>query len=206
MALFDFTFDYTFTGDYTAFIDLISMGCSLTGSIQSGCNDLKQIGGLNKTFYIGNHDQLAAAGIVQDGSGYVYAINFLSYAGLYKFVTKKLTGSAGFDAAVGAGATQINQTVTQKLFKETPTAYARIEELLNSDVFLVVEDNNGNFKLYGKDNGLTVSALTGNSGAEITADTGILVTFTGAETALPKFVLKVDANTTRSYLESLVVG
>jgi hypothetical protein len=206
MGLFDYTFDYTFTGDYTSIIDLISMGCSLTGSIQSGCVDLKQIGGLSKTFYIGNLDDLAAAGIVSDGSGYVYAINFLSYAGLYKFITKKLTGSAGFDAAVGAGATQINQTVTQKLFKETPTAYARIEELLNSDVFVIVEDNNGNFKLYGKNNGLTVSALTGNSGAEITADTGILVTFTGAETELPKFVLKTNANATRQYLESLVVG
>jgi hypothetical protein len=200
MAIFDYTFDYTFTGGLVAIIDTLSMGCSLTGSIQSGCNDFKQIGGLKKTFYVGNIDDLT------DGSGFVTGINFYSYKGLYKFITKKLTGTAGFDAAVGAGATQINQTVTQKLFKETPTAYARIEELLNSDVFIITEDNTGNFKLYGRNNGLTISALTGNSGAEITADTGILATFTGAEIELPKFVLRTSLDATKSYLESLVVG
>lgn len=181
-------------------------GCAITSGIQSTCADLKQVGGLSKTFYVGNIDELSSPNFSVDGNGYIVGINFNTYSGLYKFLTKKLTGSAGFEAAVGAGATQINQTVVQKLFKETPTAYATIEELLNSDVFVIVEDNSGNFKLYGGQNGMSVSGLTGNSGVELTADTGITLTFTGAELSLPKFILRTSLAATKDYLESLVIG
>ncbi len=180
------------------------MGCSLTVGIQATCIDTKQIGGLRKTMYIGNTDDVESFSV--DGSGYVTAINLYIGKTLYEFISKKLSNSAGFDVQVGAGASVVTHSTAMKLFISTPEQYATLEELSTSEIFVIAEDNNGNWKLYGWKNGLIVEGLTESSGITFNDDTTLNVRFVGGELTLPKFILNTDYYVTRDLIRSYLVA
>lgn len=178
------------------------MSCGITGGVTASCDDLAQVGGVKKKMWIGNTSDLSTNPAIYSDDGYINYLNFITYGGVYAFTSKKLSGSAGVEMVNGEGANLFNQTVTMKVFTETPEAYARLEELSGSDVFIVVEDNNENFKVYGIKNGLEMTGLTQNTGTEFTADTSFNITFTGAERELPKFFFRTSVATTRAQIEA----
>lgn len=182
-------------------------GCLIESGIDINCEDLRRVGGVNKTFYAYNLDDLATPEYTFDMNGYITAINFNTYAGLYEFTGKKKSHSAGYTIQSQAGAnTYFQHDATVKLFPDTPMDDQVIEDLIVSDVGVIVETNNEEFFLYGGTNGMEVTEGTQNSGSESASDVSDSLTFTGEEPRKPFRILVNDSyDDTKAYLESLVV-
>ena len=176
--------------------------CGITDGIEAGCNDLPQVGGIKKSIWIGNLSDLSSTRAVFSSDGYINYLSFNTYGGLYKFTGKKLSGSGGVELVNGEGANLFNHTCSFKVFTETPEAYSILESLSGSDVFIIEETNNDQFKVYGLYNGLEMTGLTQNSGTEFTADTSFNITFTGAERRLPKFFFRSTYAVTKAQIET----
>lgn len=181
------------------------MSCLIGNSITASCVDLRQVGGLKADLYVANRSDIVS--YTTDINGYVTGITFVALAGLYKFGSKKNSHSAGYSIAVGgAGAnTVVNHNVACKFFATTPTDDQVIEDMITADMVFIMETKNLEFKLFGFDNGCTLSEGTQSSGQEGAADTTDTLTFLGEEKDLPKRVLDTDYATTKALLESYVV-
>lgn len=177
--------------------------CNISAGIGVDCSDLRRVGGVKKRVWIYNTDGVTYTTNV---SGYITAISFPTYEGLYAFEGKKNSHSAGESLVNQEGANKFFQhDLVLKLFLTNPTDQEVVENLAVASVCAIVETNNGEFVLYGKDNGLDLTAMTQNSGQAGASDTTATLTFAGAETSLPKFVLSTDYETTLALLESYEV-
>jgi hypothetical protein len=181
------------------------MACGITSGLSITCQNLKKVGGVKKVAYLFNISDLTSYTI--DGSGYITALNFAAYAGLYKFQGRKQSHSGGYTAVIQdpGGNKFFQHDVTIKGFAETPADNEVLEDLLVSEVGVILQTTNNAFVLYGAYNGLEESAGTQNTGTAPASDVSDNVTLTGAEQNMPKYVLITDAETTLDYLESLVV-
>ena len=181
------------------------MGCLITDGVGITCDALRRVGGVNKRAYLFNTEE--KTDIVVDVSGYVTDINFVAYDGLYKFISRKQAHSGGYAAQVQSpgGNRFFNHDVILKLFPEDPTEDAVLEALLVGNVGIILEDNNQQFFLYGNQNGLDQLDGTQNSGQEQASDIAYSLTFLGQEPEIPKRILIVDYETTKNYLDTLVV-
>lgn len=181
------------------------MACGISSGLSINCQNLKKVGGVKKAAYLFNLADLTSYTI--DGDGYITALNFAAYAGLYKFQARKQSHSGGYTAVIQdpGGNKFFQHDVTIKAFAENPTDNEVLEDLLVSEVGVILETNNNQFILYGAYNGLEETAGTQNTGTAPGSDISDNVTLTGAEQDLPKYVFDTDATTTRAYLESLVV-
>jgi hypothetical protein len=181
--------------------------CGILNGVGINCDDLKKIGGVKKTVFVGNISDLTTALYTIDVDGYVTAINFAVYAGLYAFTGRKAShsfGSEGTKQSPG-GNSFWTQTANIKLFPGTPTDDQTIEDLFVAETFAVFEDNNQQFYLLGAFNGLDGTTDTFNTGQEAASDIGNTIVLTGEEN---KKWLRVNLGTyatTLAYLESLVV-
>ena len=186
------------------------MSCGIENGISLNCDDLRRVGGVNKLVWIFNTKDLANDKYAFTNE-YVSAINFESYAGTYQFVSKKKSHSAGFSVQKQqpGGNTFFQHDAILKLFPDSPMEDNVIENLVVSEVGLIVQDNNDQFFLYGADNGLEVTEGTQNTGQENASDTALSLTFTGEEKELPKRISVDGSGTdfanTKAYLESLVI-
>lgn len=186
------------------------MSCGITSGINITCDDLKRVGGVNKRVWIFNISDLADEKYTET-TGYISAINFDTYGGTYGFVSKKKSHSGGFSVQKQqpGGNSFYQHDAILKLFPDSPTEDSVIENLVVSDVGLIIEDNNEQFFLYGADNGLEVTEGTQNSGQENASDVALSLTFTGEEKDLPKRLsvggTGTDYAATKAYLETLVV-
>lgn len=178
--------------------------CRVTSSITADCDDLRRVGGVNKRFWVFNTSDTT---FTEDGSNYLNSITFEDiYAGLYEFEGKKKSHSGGYALVKQAGGnTFFQHDVIVKLISTTPADDEVIEELSVADVGVILETNNKEFIVYGKDNGLEMTAGTQTSGSESASDITDTLTFTGEERKKPRRFLVTDYATTLAYLENLVI-
>lgn len=175
--------------------------CLITSGIVADCDDLKKVGGLAKKAWVANLDDIASTTVTD---GYVSAITFDTYGGLYAFESKKGSFSAGYAVAnSGAGANKFfTHTVVMKLFPSNPTDDAVIEDLLVGTVVTIVQTQNDEFLIYGLANGLDLTEGGYNSGQEAASDTTDTITLTGEEKTKAVRMLDTDVATTLALLES----
>lgn len=175
--------------------------CLITSGISISCDDLRRVGGLAKAVWVGNLDDLTTP--IPTGSSYVTNLELSTYQSLYKFESTKFSHEANFQATKSDGGNVIiNQTVILRLFNNDPTDDGVIEDLLTSDVFVVVLTNNSEFLIFGAANGMGLTDGTGGTGRQLGDSTVTQLTLTGAEKELPKRLLRTDYATTLAYLDA----
>lgn len=175
--------------------------CSITSGISVSCDDLRRVGGVAKRVWVGNLDDLSDP--IPTGSSYVTNLELTTYQSLYKFESSKFSHEANFQAVKSDGGNvAINQTVILRLFNNDPTDDGVIEDLLTSDVFVIVQTNNNEFFIYGASSGLGLTDATGGTGRQLADSTGTQLTLTGSEKELPKRFLRTDVQTTLDYLDA----
>jgi len=180
--------------------------CLITSGIVAECEDLRRVGGVNKRFWVFNINQLdktvGTNGFTFDVNGYITAIAFTVYGGLYKFESQQQSHSGGYTAVVQVGGNRFfNHDALAKIFNTTPDDDAVIEELLVADVGIIMETNNQEFILFGGFNGMRIAEVVQNSGQESGSDTTTQLTFQGQEKELPKRILTTDYATTLALLQ-----
>lgn len=181
------------------------MSCGITGGLINTCDDLRRVGGINKRAWIFNTSDKSS--YTFDGDGYVSAITFNTYGGLYEFKSKKQAHSGGYTSVSQepGGNKFFQHDVILKLFSSDPTDDAVLEELLVANVTVILETNNQEFKIYGGYAGLEESAGVQNSGQADASDIADSITLTGGETRMPLRVFDTDYATTKALLESYVI-
>lgn len=180
--------------------------CGITSGISINCDALKRVGGVNKRAYVFNLSNLLDDKYTIDGDGYVTAINFDPYGGLYEIVSDKFSHSGGYSAVLNSGGnTFFQHEVLIKAFSDTPAEDSVIEDLAVADVGVILETNNQEFLLYGGFSGLRLSEGSQNTGAEFGSDITDQITLQGGETSKPLRVLDTDYATTKAYLAGLVL-
>ena len=177
--------------------------CAITNGMSASCDDLTRIGGVNKRAWVFNlEDQYGKPDYTTDVDGYVTAITFPTYAGTYKFETKKNSHTGGYTIVSAEGGNKFFQhDVTMKLFATTPADDDVIRELLPANTVVILETNNQEFLIYGANNGLECLEGTQNSGQADNADTTTNLTFQGAEKQPPLRFFVTDYATTLTTLE-----
>jgi hypothetical protein len=175
--------------------------CRISTGITVSCDDLRRVGGVAKRVWVGNIEDLSST--IATGSSYVTNIELSTYQSLYLFESSKFSHEASFQAVKSEGGNvAINQTVILRLFNNDPTDDGVIEDLLTSDVFVIVQTNNDEFFIYGAASGLGLTDGTGGTGRQLADSTVTTLTLTGSERELPKRFLRTDVNTTLAYLEA----
>jgi len=181
------------------------MECLITNGVGISCEALRRVGGVNKRAYLFNIDDLSS--VTFDSNGYIDQLNFDVYSGLYNFISRKQAHSGGYTAQIQApgGNKFFQHDVILKMFPDNPDEDSVLENLLVASVGIILEDNNREFFLYGKDNGMDQLEGAQNSGQENASDMSYSLTFNGQEQEIPKRILITDYNTTKDYLNSLVI-
>jgi len=177
--------------------------CGITKGFNFDCNSLKRVSGV-KRVWAGNLDDLRT-GIDPNGTGYVTGLEFNGYDGLYEFESKKFSHQVVHNLVVGeGGAVSWAQVATLRLFVDTPEEVEALSDLAVSNVILVVETNNGEFRIYGANNGMTaVDPTTGTTGRLQGEDTTDSITLNGNEKLPYRILLKTDYATTLALVEAL---
>lgn len=183
------------------------MSCGISNGISITCADLKRVGGVNKRAWLFNISDLADNKYTIDVDGYVTAINFNTYAGLYAFTGKKKSHSGGYQLQKQqpGGTTFFQHNVLMKLFPDTAPEDLILENLAVSELGIILETNNEEFFLYGAFNGMELVDATQDTGQETATDTSDSLTFQGEEKKKPLRILSTDYATTKALLESYEV-
>jgi len=181
------------------------MACGISSGVGITCDALRKVGGVKKTAFTYNIGDLVSKTI--DGNGYVTALTFDTYKGLYELQGKKASHSGGYTMVNQSpgGNKFYNHNVLITLFPENPDEDTTIEDLGVSDVAFILESNNKEFFLYGVENGMEQTEGVQTSGQESTTNIGDILTFVGEEQKKPLRILITDYATTKAYIESLVV-
>lgn len=181
------------------------MACGISSGIGIDCNGLKRVGGVGKKAWIFNIDDLSSYTTGSDGC--INQLNFNAYAGLYEFASRKQAHSGGYTPVSGGegGNKFFQHDVQLKLFSDSCTEDQVIEALLVSEVGIILETNNEEFKLYGGYNGMEQTGGSQNSGQASASDIADTLIFQGEESDLPKRILDSTYAITKAYIESLVV-
>ena len=157
------------------------MACNqVLSNIPRDCES--SIGGVKRVLFV-NHDQLGAL-TIDESTGMVKTIE-----GAGKFVEvypKKGTASLATALAKGDGDnTQYNSTIVLNFGKMTAAKRLSILPLFANELAAIVQDNNGNYWLVGKDVALSASAGDGNTGTAVADANAYTVTLTDASLELP---------------------
>jgi hypothetical protein len=184
--------------------------CGIRGGVLANCESRQKAqGGVKTTFWLGSVNELDTATTLAntDGSGYINSLDFLDYCGLYKFTGIK-AGANGQD--------NINQdddgnpfyphTATFKMYDITPEEILNIESLGYVDLFIIYEDFNGEFPMYGLPQGMTVTNAPKSTGNQAGDSTARLLTLEGNQNKLRRMFSTGDTATTRAALTSYEVG
>lgn len=157
--------------------------------IQSSCNALKKVGGLDKRIYVAPVDSLDVVTYGADNS--ITSFTFKSGKGFVKYIGKKEKNNAGSDVEPGDNVNVRRQTVNMAVYWETAADLAALDDLIDQEgVFVVVETLPGALEVFGinKTNfnsfGLKVTANPGTSGVVLNDSTAFLPTLSGGLTNL----------------------
>lgn len=183
------------------------MACKVESGLTTTCEDLLRVGGLSKTFWVGYLSELDTQ-ISLDQTTDVQSLDFGSYGGLRRFDGNKFSHSAGYEIQRAAGGTiSFKHAVSVKLLSDSTADDVVLQDLtLGQDIFIIAEDNNRDFFIYGAGNGLTVESGTQNSGETGDADARVTMVFSGQEKTLPiRFEVAASYQATLNYIESFEV-
>jgi hypothetical protein len=177
--------------------------CGITQGFNFDCNSLKRVSGV-KRLWAFNTDDLRT-GIDPNGTGYVTGLEFNGYDGLYEFESKKFSFQFTHNLVVAeSGAVSWTQTGVLRLFVDTPEEVAALSDLAVANVGFIVLTNNGEFRIYGAENGMTAGdGTTGTTGLAQGENTTDQVTMLGNEKQPYRILLKTDYNTTLALVEAL---
>lgn len=178
--------------------------CKATSGLTTTCEDLLRVGGLSKTFWVGYLSELDTQ-ISLDQVADVNALDFIAYGGLRRFDGNKFSHSAGYEVQRATGGTvSYKHSVSVKLLSDSTADDVTLQELsLGQDIFIVAEDNNRDFFIFGAGNGLSVESGAQNSGETGDADARVTMVFSGQEKTLPiRFELGGGYQATLNYLQS----
>lgn len=176
--------------------------CKVQFGISNVCGDLLQVSGLDKDFWVGYVSDLSTR-ISLDQTGAISALAFAAYNGLYKFEAQKFSHVASYDLQKGAGGTiSYLHRVALRMMNLSTRDDVEVQRLTQAqDAFVIVQDNNESFFIYGPSKGLTsVAGALRTSGQNSGEDVSTLVTLEGAEKVLP---LRFDAGSTSATLTLL---
>lgn len=181
--------------------------CQVQFGISNVCGDLLQVSGMDKDFYVGYVSDLGTRfSLLQ--TDVISAIHFTAYNGLIKFSSQKFSHVASYDLQKGGGgALSYLHRFAARMMNLSTRDDVEVQRLTQAqDAFIVCQDNNEDFFIYGPSKGL--SAVAGplrTSGQNSGEDISTLVTLEGAEKVLP---LRFDAGSTTAtvaLLDSYVV-
>jgi len=164
----------------------------LTSGLDPSCEALDKIGGVNKTVYFGNLDDLT---FTTNAAGYINSVTLsTSPAGyLWKFIGKTMKNNSTAELQVGENTNTWKQAAILKLYYYFPDERAAIEALVTADDLVAfIQTESGLFEVYGWTKGIRAESATGANGILIQDDTSMTITISGEEVALPK-VLQVGA-------------
>lgn len=164
----------------------------LTAGLDASCDALDKIGGVDKTLYVGNLDEIT---FTTNGAGYIdtVVLETSPSASLYKFTGKTKKNNSTVELVVGENTNTWKQAVIAKLYYFFPAERAAIDALVNADdLVFFIQTESGLFEVYGWSKGVRAEAATGANGILIQDDTSLTVTISGEEKELPK-VLQVGA-------------
>ena len=188
----------------------MSTFCGIRGGVLSDCTTRKEaIGGVKTTFWIGSVNELDTTQTLLnvDGSLNITSLDFENYAGLYKFNGIKAGANGTDDISQDEdGNPFFPQTAVFKLYDVTAEDILRIESLAYADLFVVYEDFNGLFPIFGLPQGLTITSApksTGNSPGDSVAR---LLTLEGSQNILRRMFSAGTYAETKATLTAYEVG
>jgi len=179
------------------------MSCKASDGLTFTCADLLKVGGVSPTFWVGYLSELDTQFSLAQTAD-LNTMDFGSYGGLRRFEGNKFSHSAGFTLVEAAGGNKsYTHTVTVKVVSDSTADDVILQDLtLGNDIFVVVQDNNRNFLIYGAGNGMRVSANAQNSGVTGDSDTTNQITLEGQELTFPlRFALGGGYQATLDYIE-----
>lgn len=168
--------------------------CGIGSGLSFTCDDkANSAGGLKQDFYVGNIGDLDS--LSYDGTGNVNSLNFSGYTGLYAFRGVKAKSTAGSNIQRGEGGLPyFPHTVVMTVIDVTPAQKAVLEDLSNSELFIIVPTSTGRFEMYGYPLGLEISEGERNSGESPQDNTTRALTFEGNQPYLEKIVNIPDSD------------
>ena len=179
--------------------------CGITTGFNFDCNSLKRVSGVRRVWAFNIDDVVP---IDPNGTGFVTGIQAKTgYAFLYEFESKSFSHQFTHNLVVSeGGAVSFTQTGVLRLFVDTPAEVAALSDLAVANVGFIVLTNNGEFRIYGAENGMTAGdGTTGTTGRAQGEDTTDTVTMTGSEKLPYRVLLDTDAATTLTLVEALEV-
>lgn len=180
--------------------------CGITSGITLLCADLRRVGGVKSTVYLGNMGDLAVPfDPVGIGQNYVSSIPFTVYKSLYKITGPKFSHSADCKMQISdAGNVSWEHSVTLRVFNDTLIEDNVLQDLSVAEVFAIVQTNNQEFLMYGIGNGLRATAGDSPTGKKNGDDPITTLTLTGSEkTVYKRFLIGGDINQTLNYLNAV---
>ena len=172
------------------------MSClySLLKGVQSSCNALKKVGGLDARVWLGSVDDLASVTFGAAGVNSVTAITFKASTGLVQYIGKADKNNAQTEIEVGENVNLRNQSVTILVGIDDATQEGTLDALVDTEeVFAIVETRAGQLEVYGLNRtnfdsfGLKMSALTEVTGTLLNDSTLTSFTLSGGMTNLKHF-------------------
>lgn len=160
------------------------VGCALTTDYSFGCD--KSIGGV-KTFWLIELDNVTE---ISESSGMVTAITKATGKVFRRY--QLVLETASTDEAITGnrqnGTLYYAQTAVMVINRQQVAVRNEILLLAKNNLVLIAEDNVGDYRLYGRENGLNL--LTGNAatGTGWGDRNGYTLNFTGNEEELAPFV------------------
>lgn len=181
--------------------------CKVVTGINNVCADLTQASGVDKDFYVGYVSDLGTR-ISLAQTGPISSLSFVAYAGLVKFEGQKFAHKGDKELMIAPGGSiSYAHKVMVKLMALNTTDDVEIQRLTQAqDMFIILQDNNESFFIYGPSKGLqAVAGPIGTTGQAAGEDTSNTVNFIGNEKVVPlRFDRGSGVSANISYLDGLV--
>lgn len=176
--------------------------CKVQYGINNVCGDLLRSSGIDKDFWVGYVSDLGTR-ISLTQTAAISSLSFTAYNGLVKFEAQKFSHVASYDLQKGAGGTiSFLHRTALKMLNLSTRDDVEVQRLAQAqDAFVIVQDNNESFFIYGPSKGL--SAIAGpirTSGQGQGEDISSGITLEGSEKVLP---LRFDAGSVTATLALL---
>lgn len=182
--------------------------CKVVTGINNVCGDLLQTSGVDKDFWVGYVSDLSVRFPLTQTAA-INGISFIPYNGLIKFEGQKFSHKFDYDLTVGAGGgIAYTHKGSIKVMNLSTADDVELQRLTQAqDMFIIIQDNNESFFIYGPSKGLSaVPGVIRTTGENAGEDVLSHVSFQGAEKVVP---LRFDRGTgatqgTIDYLNSLI--
>lgn len=161
--------------------------CVLTSGYSISCRD--SVGGVETIWMIENSSITDASGnsrVTTDGSGSVTAITKNTGKKFYKFEVPRGTAmtSNALTASVENGTIFFTHEVSFPINSRNASVRNIVTTLAKTNrLTFVTKDNDGTYRMFGKDFGLYLDSTEGSSGTKLEDRQGYMLKFTGQEVA-----------------------